>query len=175
MPLSVIRGIVTRKYNDFRGIDLLNPETQVDSRRSPDCLNVWKSYQLAQSNIIETRPGLIEEADWSDENEENNNIYSFFFLGYEGNETAIAHIGDRLLKSDVGTPTQIYSGMAENSSEMALFGNDLLILDGTNYLRYTEGLGVVTGASLGYIPTTTISRSPSRRWRTLRRCKSITT
>lgn len=56
MPLSVIRGIVARKYNEFRGIDLLNPETSVDFRRSPDCLNVWKSYKLAQSNIIQTRP-----------------------------------------------------------------------------------------------------------------------
>lgn len=156
MPLSVIRGIVSRKYTDFRGIDLLNPETQVDFRRSPDCLNVWKSYKLAQSNIIETRPGLIEEADWSDENEENNKIYSFFFY----NNIPIVHIGNRLLKANPGSTTEVYSNMAEEYSEMALFGNDLLILDGTNYLRY-NGTNIVTGASLGYIPTTTISRNPS--------------
>lgn len=58
MPLSVIRSIVSRKYSDFRGIDLLNSEKNVDYRRSPDCLNVWKSYSLAQSNIIQTRPGI---------------------------------------------------------------------------------------------------------------------
>ena len=58
MPLSVIRSIVSRKYSDFRGIDLQNNETTVDPRRSPDCLNVWKSYNLAQSNIIQTRPRI---------------------------------------------------------------------------------------------------------------------
>ncbi len=169
MPLSVIRGIVTRKYNDFRGIDLLNSETQVDSRRSPDCLNVWKSYKLAQSNIIQTRPGIRLEYDLKDDNEENNTIYQIFFYGTE----KIVHIGTKLLKVANATST-LFSQMAERDSEMVLFGNDLLILDGTNYLRY-NGTNVVTGASLGYIPTTTISRSPSRRWRTLSRCKLATT
>ena len=56
MPLSVIKSIVTRKYDEFRGIDLVNNETEVIPTRSPDCLNVWKSYSLAQSNIIQTRP-----------------------------------------------------------------------------------------------------------------------
>lgn len=58
MPLSVIKNIVARKYSNFRGIDLLNAETDVDVRRSPDCLNVWKSYLLEQSNIIQTRPRI---------------------------------------------------------------------------------------------------------------------
>lgn len=56
MPLGVIRSIATRKYTSYRGIDLLNNETEVDPRRSPDCLNVWKSYSTEQSNIIQTRP-----------------------------------------------------------------------------------------------------------------------
>ena len=56
MPLGVIRSIATRKYTSYRGIDLLNNETEVDPRRSPACLNVWKSYQTEQSNIIQTRP-----------------------------------------------------------------------------------------------------------------------
>ena len=51
--MSVIGSVVTRKYSNFRGIDLLNPDTAVDITRSPDCLNVWKSYSLSQSNIIQ--------------------------------------------------------------------------------------------------------------------------
>lgn len=153
MPLNVIRGIITRKYSDFRGIDLLNPETQVDPRRSPDCLNVWKSYKLAQSNIIQTRPGLVQDSNWKDENEQNNSIYSFFFYGND----KIVHVGNRLENS-----TQVlYSQMAENESEMVLFGEDLLILDGTNYLRYKNGVAEEVQGTMCYIPTTSISRSPS--------------
>ena len=56
MSLGVIRSIATLKYTNYRGIDLLNNETEVDPRRSPDCLNVWKSYSTEQSNIIQIRP-----------------------------------------------------------------------------------------------------------------------
>lgn len=54
--MSVIGSVITKKYSNFRGIDLLNPNTAVDITRSPDCLNVWKSYNLSQSNIIQSRP-----------------------------------------------------------------------------------------------------------------------
>lgn len=159
MPLSVIRGIVTRRYNDFRGIDLLNAETQVDTRRSPDCLNVWKSYQLAQSNIIQTRPGIVLDADWGDENEENNTVYSFFFYGTD----RIAHVGTKLKKTGTSPNpySVIYSGMSENESEMTLFGNDLLILDGTHYIRYNGSTASDVSGTMCYIPTTTISRNPA--------------
>lgn len=153
MPLGVIRSIVARKYTDFRGIDLLNPETAVDFRRSPDCKNIWKSYKLAQSNIIQTRPGLKEEEDFSDENEQNNTIYSFFFY----NNIPIVHIGSRLIRNDV----ELYSSMSQNESEMVLFGNDLLILDGTHYIRFNGTTATDVTGTMCFIPTTTINRSPS--------------
>ena len=49
---------MTRIYANFRGIDLLNPSSLVDITRSPDCLNVWKSYSTTESNLIETRPRI---------------------------------------------------------------------------------------------------------------------
>ena len=47
-----------RVYSNFRGIDLLNPPSLVDIKRSPDCKNVWKSYSTSESNLIETRPRI---------------------------------------------------------------------------------------------------------------------
>ena len=90
MPLSVIRNIVSRRYSDFRGIDLLNAETNVDFRRSPDCLNVWKSYSLSQSNIIQTRPGL-NHIGWLG----NGNVYSMYFWN---SSTLIVHKNNELIK-----------------------------------------------------------------------------
>ncbi len=53
-----IGSSMTRVYSNFKGIDLLNPTGLVDTSRSPDCLNVWKSYAETDSNIIQTRPRL---------------------------------------------------------------------------------------------------------------------
>lgn len=53
-----IGSSMTRVYSNFKGIDLLNPTGLVDISRSPDCLNVWKSYAETDSNIIQTRPRL---------------------------------------------------------------------------------------------------------------------
>lgn len=162
MPLGVIRSIVSRKYTDFRGIDLLNPETAVDFRRSPDCLNVWKSYSLAQSNIIQTRPGIKALADLSDEEETDNKVYSMYIWD---DTTAIVHIGEKLLKWEgfpSGTPTItiLSSSMSANESIMFYFKEAIYIMDGTNYFKF-NGVNLVDVTTLAYIPTTTIGRSAS--------------
>lgn len=53
-----IGDLMSRVYGNFRGIDLLNPANSVDLSRSPDCKNVWKSYNTTESNIIQTRPRI---------------------------------------------------------------------------------------------------------------------
>lgn len=45
---------VTRKYQQFRGVDLRGEECSIN--RSPDSLNMWRNYKELAS--IETRPGL---------------------------------------------------------------------------------------------------------------------
>lgn len=157
MPLSVIRSISSRKYSDFRGIDLLNNETNVDPRRSPDCLNVWKSYNLAQSNIIQTRPGLKELVSLGDD--EIYNIYVW------QSDTAIVHIGSDLKKwvgfpSDIISLTTLKNDMQENESVMFYFKEAIYILDGVHYLKF-DGTNLTNVEDSAYIPTTTISRSPS--------------
>lgn len=56
--MASIGDIIVRNYSDFRGVDFLNVANKVDIRRSPDALNVWKTYDTTESNIIETRPRL---------------------------------------------------------------------------------------------------------------------
>lgn len=157
MPLSVIRSIVSRKYSDFRGIDLLNSEKNVDYRRSPDCLNVWKSYSLAQSNIIQTRPGINKLANLG-----TDEIYSMYVWD---NDTAIVHIGTKLIKW-LGFPEEVISteilsnNMNTQKSVMFYFKGTIYILDGKKYLEY-NGETLRNVKDYAYIPTTTISRSPS--------------
>lgn len=170
MPLSVIKNIVARRYSDFRGIDLLNAETDVDVRRSPDCLNVWKSYLLEQSNIIQTRPGFKKLVTLG-----QDEIYSMYIWA---SDTAIVHIGKNLIKwtgfpTEITTSTTLYSNMAENKSIMFYFGEAIYIMDGTNYLKY-DGTNLVDVSSVAFIPTTTINRSPSGRRRNLSTNKFIT-
>ena len=167
MPLGVIRSIVSRKYTDFRGIDLLNNETEVDPRRSPDCLNVWKSYNLAQSNIIQTRPGLKLIAELGEGSIHSMYVYS--------SDTAIVHIGEKLIKwvgfpSDVISITDLKLDMEDRESVMFFFKEDIYILDGENYLKY-NGVTLTNVSDNAFIPTTTISRSPSGRRRDVSRCK----
>ena len=176
MPLSVIRSIVTRKYGDFRGIDLLNAETSVDYRRSPDCLNVWKSYNLEQSNIIQTRPGIEELIDLSNQNETNNKVYSMYVWN---SSTVIVHIGKRLVKwvgfpSGTPTTTVLSTNMNQAESVMVYFKDALYILDGANYLKY-DGTNLVDVSTIAFVPTTTISRSPSGRRRNVSSYQRITT
>lgn len=158
MPLSVIRNIVARRYSDFRGIDLLNAETDVDPRRSPDCLNVWKSYNLSQSNIIQTRPGVKLVKTFKDEEEDNNIIYS---IGKWGNQDGVVHIGDRLINSE--DETVLFSGMAENESVPLPFQYDILVLDGEHYIVTDSQTATDYGTAPNdsFIPTTSIGRSPS--------------
>ena len=159
MPLSVIKNIVTRKYSDFRGIDLLNAETDVDVRRSPDCLNVWKSYILEQSNIIQTRPGFKKLVKLG-----NDEIYSMYIWS---SDTAFVHIGKNLIKwvgfpNEIISSTTLYSNMAENKSIMFYFDEHVYVMDGTNYIQ-TNGTTTYDVLSVAFIPTTTIGRSPTGR------------
>jgi hypothetical protein len=171
MPLSVIRNIVTRKYSNFRGIDLLNAETDVDPRRSPDCLNVWKSYLLEQSNIIQTRPGFKKLVTLG-----QDEIYSMYIWN---SNTAIVHIGTTLVKwvgfpDEITSLTTLFSNMSENKSIMFYFKEAIYIMDGTNYLKY-NGTTLQNVSDIAFIPTTTIGRSPSGRRRNISISKFIAT
>lgn len=165
MPLGVIRSIVSRRYGNFRGIDLLNPETSILPQRSPDCLNVWKSYDTEQSNIIQTREGIELEHNLYDANDDNNTIYN---IDKWGSETLV-HKGKKFIYISGSTTTTTNSNLAE-SKYPAVFFNGKMYLISNGYKQHTAGSSNLSSVQ-GYAPTTTIGRSPSRRRRALSRCK----
>ncbi len=156
--MAGVGDIIKRVYTNFRGIDLLNPENSVDIRRSPDCLNVWKSYSNVQSNIIETRPGIKKIISL----EEKSKIHSIYIWKLD---TAIIHIGNKLIRW-IGFPTvfseikTIYEDMNDLESQFFFFKDCLYIIDGKNYLKY-DGSVIKKVEEEAYIPTTTIGRAPS--------------
>lgn len=145
-----------RTYSSFRGVDFANDPSLVLLSRSPDALNVWKNYKDTQGSCIESRPGYRKMADFED------NINGIYFY----NNKALIHSGTNLYLWDnfPSTPTTpltpIKNDMNDAKSSFVIFNENLYIVDGANYLVY-DGTTLKDVSDDAYIPTTTISRSPS--------------
>lgn len=161
MATQVSGTLITRNYSGFRGVDFSNRKDEINLSRSPDALNMWKNYKSNNGKCIETRPDVELLEEYSD------TIFGLFFYDVKGTIHKIVHSGDKLydngkqlnLVSNTGNMSSMADTfMAKNKSNMFVMNNILYILDGSQYMRYdgTE-LNVVDG----YIPTTTISRSPN--------------
>ena len=139
--------IVTRVYNNFRGVDFRGEE--INLIRSPDSLNMWKDYKETES--IRTRP-CLEECDSND-----GIVYGLYF--YKGK--VITHCGNCLYAHyNTSTSTRfetLYEGMHEGGSCGFIYDDILYIIDGFKYLQYD---GEEVTEVVGYIPTTTIARKP---------------
>ena len=142
-------SLIAKEYKNFRGVDFTNVEVKL--YRSPDALNVWRDYKKKGEGIT-TRPDieLYEEMD--------NSVYGLFFYEIADSFTQlIVHSGTKLYKIENGVKTQIYIGMNPRKSQFFVFNNILFIKDGINYLEYN---GTTCTEVAGYIPTTSIGRSP---------------
>lgn len=153
--------LITRNYNGFRGVDFSNRKDEISLNRSPDALNMWKNYKSNNGKCIETRPDIELLKEYSD------TIFGLFFYTYNGETHRIVHVGDRLydnderlnLVSNTGNMSSIADTfMARQKSNFFVFNNILYIKDGTQYIRYD---GTDLKPVEGYIPTTTISRTPN--------------
>lgn len=132
--------MVTRVYTNFRGVDFRGEE--INLRRSPDSLNVWKDYRKTES--IRTRPGMkLSQAFQAP-------VYGVFF--YKGN--MLVHAGNKLYK---GTSV-LYDGLNERESNAFVYENKWYFKDGKHYLQYD---GSTIKEVEGYVPTTSIARKPS--------------
>lgn len=144
--------LVLRNYNSFRGVDYTNYE--VSLYRSPDAKNMWKNYK-ALGKGIETRPDIETFL------ELQNTIFGLFFYTINQVEHMIIHCGVSLYDYNMNTKekkTLKSTGMNPRRSQSFIYQNLFYIKDGINYLVYD---GDTIGDVVGYIPTTTISRSPS--------------
>lgn len=137
--------VVSRIYSNFRGVDFRGDE--INLRRSPDSLNVWKDYKETES--IRTRPGMVLQVEFADP------VYGVFFF----NGTQLVHSGKNLYKVAAGgTKTIIYTGLKEAASDSFIYENVWYFKDGLHYLQYD---GATIKPVEGYIPTTTIARKPT--------------
>ena len=135
--------IVSRVYNNFRGVDFRGEE--INLLRSPDALNVWKNYKHTES--IETRPGMELTTPFTD------TVYGIFYFGGE----MLVHSGTRLYKVNGGSAEVIHTGMNTVKSSSFIYDDVFYLKDGKNYLMYD---GESVSDVVGYIPTTTIARKP---------------
>lgn len=148
MTTQISGSLITRNYNGFRGVDFSNRKDEISLNRSPNALNMWKNYKSNNGKCIETRPDIELLDEYSDI------IFGLFFYAFNGKTHMIVHTGDKLYQDSA----VIYSNMAKNKSNFFVFNNILYIKDGEKYLRYD---GTEVKEVEGYIPTTSISRSPT--------------
>lgn len=141
-------SLITRNYSNFRGVDFTDKEVSIS--RSPDSLNMWKDYSKL-GKCIETRPDieLVETYD--------NTIYGLFFYKVGNTEMMLVHCGTTLYKVANGVRETLYTGLNPKRSNCFIYNNIWYFKDGINYLQYD---GETIGEVVGYIPTTSISRSP---------------
>ena len=141
-------SLVTRKYNNFKGLDVR--EGEISLNRSPDALNMYRNYK--SSNLLETRPDIELLTSF------DNPVYGLFFYEIGLIKQLIVHSGTKLYRVVNNTKTEIASGMKPAKSYFFVYNNILYIKDGINYFQYD---GTTLSNVVGYIPTTSISRKPA--------------
>ena len=140
--------LITRVYASFRGVDFRGEE--IDFRRSPDSLNMWRDYKELES--IRTRPEmeLLRTFDTP--------IYGIYFYTVGSTEMMLVHSGTKLYKVLDGTVTELYTGLMPANSSSFIYNNIWYLKDGINYLQYD---GETVKEVEGYVPTTSIGRNPA--------------
>lgn len=153
--MSSISDIITRTYNNFRGVDFSNSD--VKSYRSPASINMWKNYENSNGTCIETRPGMKLLGNFS------NEIFGLFFYKILDDIKVLVHSGTKLLKWDnypnipVET-TELYSGLNPFKSQSFVFNNIFFLMDGLNYIEYD---GITCKDVEPTIPITSIGKKPT--------------
>ena len=147
MADTISGSLIIHEYRKFRGIDFSQRKDEVNLYRSPDALNMWKNYKSSNGNCVETRPDIELLKSYSD------TIFGLFFYSYNGTTHKIVHSGTKLYDED----NVIYSSMTEHKSNFFIYNKKLYIKDSNKYLVYD---GSKVEEVTGFIPTTTIGKSP---------------
>ncbi len=143
--------LITRKYNDFRGIDLRGGECA--PYRSPDAMNVWRDYRK-QAGIC-TRPSARYLVGNTLQLGQKVHSISFF----QGK--MLWHADDRINLYDpkTGENRVLSDGLVTNQPSQAfVYNGKWYFKQAGRYLMYQGGNSL--HEAIYYVPTTTIGKKP---------------
>ena len=145
-------GITRTQYAAFRGADFSTDPSLVESCRSPLC-----------TNIVADGGGMPQKRlGWRTVQNLGDTVYGLFGADFGGTVKNLAHAGTKLyVWADDGTPTVLLSGLPCHKSRAVFLAGKLWIVTGGGFYSYDGTEAKRVSASGAYIPTTTITRSPS--------------
>ena len=145
-------GITRAQYAAFRGADFSTDPSLVESCRSPLCTNIVADG----GGMPQKRLGYRTVQNLGD------TVYGLFGAEFGGEAKRLAHAGTKLyLWADDGTPTELLSGLPRHKSRAVFLAGKLWIVTGGGFYSYDGTEAKRVSAEGAYVPTTTITRSPS--------------
>lgn len=145
-------GITRTRYAAFRGADFSTDPSLVESCRSPLCTNIVADG----GGMPQKRLGYRTVQSLGD------TVYGLFGAEFGGTVKRLVHAGTKLYAwADDGTPAVLLSGLPRRRSRAVFLAGKLWIVTGGGFYSYDGTEAKRVSASGAYIPTTTITRSPS--------------
>lgn len=145
-------GITRTRYAAFRGADFSTDPSLVESCRSPLCTNIVADG----GGMPQKRLGYRTVQSLGD------TVYGLFGAEFGGTVKRLAHAGTKLYAwADDGTPAVLLSGLPRRRSRAVFLAGKLWIVTGGGFYSYDGTEAKRVSASGAYVPTTTITRSPS--------------
>ena len=145
-------GITRTRYAAFRGADFSTDPSLVESCRSPLCTNIVADG----GGMPQKRLGYRTVQSLGDI------VYGLFGAEFGGTVKHLVHAGTKLYAwADDGTPAVLLSGLPRRKSRAVFLAGKLWIVTGGGFYSYDGTEAKRVSASGAYVPTTTITRSPS--------------
>lgn len=145
-------GITRTRYAAFRGADFSTDPSLVESCRSPLCTNIVADG----GGMPQKRLGYRTVQSLGD------TVYGLFGAEFGGTVKRLVHAGTKLYAwADDGTPAVLLSGLPCRKSRAVFLAGKLWIVTGGGFYSYDGTEAKRVSASGAYVPTTTITRSPS--------------
>ena len=139
-------------YATFKGADFSTDPSLVDRQRSPLC-----------TNIIADGGGMPQKRlGWRKIWELTGKVNGLFAASFGGTARLLAHVGTKLyLWDDETAPTQLLTGLPDHKSRGAYMAGKLWIVTGGGFYVYDGSTAAKVSSGGAYIPTTTITRTPT--------------
>lgn len=145
-------GITRTRYAAFRGADFSTDPSLVESCRSPLCTNIVADG----GGMPQKRLGYRTVQSLGD------TVYGLFGAEFGGTVKRLVHAGTKLYAwADDGTPAVLLSGLPRRKSRAVFLAGKFWIVTGGGFYSYDGTEAKRVSASGAYVPTTTITRSPS--------------